>query len=179
MTRSPIGVPASQGSPVAPHRVNVDDILWGPVTVMNSGNDRDRILSDCVFLVWGNRQVYAIHWRMPVSLGDHEEAVCVPAVGNRGLTELWQWLTDLRILGSKQIVGALEAAGALLHAMDPNSEHVTALLRHPDPHVRLETQLNLAKRDNCAADVQGHASSEANSNPARHARGPRSRRLPR
>ena len=178
MTRSPVGVPAAQCSTVAPHPVTVEDILWGPVMV-NSGNDSECIMSDCVLLVWGNRQVYAIHSRMPVALGDHTEAVCVPAVGNRGLTQLWHWLTDLRILKSTQIVDALGAAGPFLHAMDPNSEHVTALLQHPDPQVRLETQRNLAKQGNCAVEVQGQDSSEVNSNPARHARSSRSRHLAR
>lgn len=176
MTQFPSGVPASQQRTA--HPVNGGLIIWGPFTVVNTGIDRERILSDSVFLVWSNRQLYAIHWRMPVDMGEHEEAVYIPAAGDRGLTELWHWLTDLRILVATQIAGALAAAAPFLHAMDPNTEHVTALLQHPYSQVRTETQRNLESHGNGAMDSQGEASSGVNGNPTRHSPRSHSRRLP-
>jgi hypothetical protein len=121
-------------------------VVWGPVTRPNEGADADRVHSDGVFVAWVDRRLYGVHWRMPCGDGTWQEDAVAPDPGDSGLTQLWRWLTDLRLLSADQISAALGRSAGFLHAMEPTEATVASLLRHPDTLVRMETQLNLPKQ---------------------------------
>lgn len=145
MPAKPIVFPPSArqaaGAPISAFHV-----VWGPVTRPNEGPDADVFLADGVFIAWVDRRLYGVHWRAPSGSGAWQEDAVAPDPGNCGLTQLWRWLTNLRLLSADQISTALERASGFLHAMEPTEATVGALLRHPDALVRMETQLNLPKQ---------------------------------
>jgi hypothetical protein len=117
---------------------------WGPITQVIEGPESKDFIAESIFLAWVDRRLYAVHWRQPADPnGEWAENACCPEPGDRGLGELWMWLTDLRLLNGDQVRSALGAAAGLLYAMAPTHEHFVGLLRHPDERVQVETQLHL------------------------------------
>lgn len=102
-------------------------------------------MADSLFLAWSERRLYAVHWRMPhANRGPWLERVCCPAPGAAGLEQLSQWLNGLPFLSARQVAHVISTATPYLHALAPTASTADLLLTHPDPRIRLETQLNLA-----------------------------------